>query len=441
MYQVNLGNKILYYPANEDFAVYDTALSEDIGQAGEFSFKCPPSNPLYGSLTQGQLVTILKDGKEYWRGEIKSISYDFLKIASVYCLEDLSWLADEYMTPIKLTTETYAQRFTAAIDAYNANRSADRQFTVGYITNRVDTNYCNWTTEYEWNILDSIRNCICGDTGYLRVRRVTSGGVVTRYIDIVRLQDYGQQATQSIEYGYNLLDYVKDSDYGNLTNVLTPYGAEIEGTQVYEDYTARVQGTTITNAASVTAYGRHAKAVVFDGVSDVAELDALASAYLSRYCQPQLTMQVTAVDLGEIENVGEINIGDSVHIVAKPFAVDQWLYLTHIQHDLQNLDKNQITLSGHVQGGRTLTSQSNEAVEAVRSMPSRESLLEAAKNNALQIMNGAEGGYVKLVTDNDNHIVEMTVQNAELEDNATKRWRWNLGGLAYQDRADRKSVV
>jgi len=435
MYQINLGSKILYYPANDDFAVYNTDLTEDVGQAGEFSFKCPPTNPLYASLAQGQLVTILKNGEEYWRGEIKDISYDFAKIANVYCLEDLAWLADEYMAPVRLTTETYAQRFTAAITAYNANRSADRQFTVGYITNKVDTSNCNWTTEYDWSILDSLRNCICGDTGFIRVRRVTSGGVVTRYIDIVRLQDYGVQATQSIEYGYNLLNYVKESDYGNLTNVLTPYGAEIEGTQVYEDYTARVQGTTITNAASVTAYGRHAKAVIFDGVSDVDELNALASAYLTRYCQPQLTMEVEAVDLGEIENVGAINIGDSVHIVAKPFAVDQWLYLTQIKRDLQNLDKNKITLSGHVQSHRTLTSQSNEAVEAVRSMPSRDSLLEAAKHNALEILNGENGGYVTLETNSDNQITELRIANNLDYNEATKCWRWNLGGLAYLSRA------
>ena len=83
MYQVNLGSKILYYPANDDFAIYDTEQIEDVGQAGEFSFKCPPTNPLYASLAQGQLITILKDGEEFWRGEIKSITYDFAKIADV----------------------------------------------------------------------------------------------------------------------------------------------------------------------------------------------------------------------------------------------------------------------------------------------------------------------------------------------------------------------
>ena len=435
MYQVNLGSKILYYPANDDYAIYDTEQTEDVGQAGEFSFKCPPTNPLYASLAQGQLITILKDGEEFWRGEIKSISYDFAKIADVYCLEDLSWLADEFLPPAAITNETYAQRFLAAITAYNANRPADRQFTVGYITNKVSTSLCTWITEYDQSILDDLRNCICGDTGYIRVRRVTSGGSVTRYIDIVRLADYGVQATQPIEYGYNLLDYVKDSDYGNLTNVLTPYGEELEGTEVYMDYAARLQGTTISSPTSIQAFGRHAKAVIFDGVTDVDELNSLAAAYLSRYSQPQLTMEVKAVDLGEIENVDSIKIGDQVRIIAKPFAVDQFLYLTQIKRDLQNIDKNSITLSGYVNVGRTLTSQSNAATDAIKNIPSKSSILEAARKNALEILNGTDGGYVTFDTNAQDQITELRIANNIDYSQATKCWRWNLGGLAYLSRA------
>ena len=131
MYQVNLGDKILYYPASDDACIYDTELTEDVGQAGEFTFKVPPTNPLYSELSQGALVTILKDKKEFWRGEIRDINVDFANVAEVYCLEDLAWLADEFLTPASITNETYAQRFIAAIDTYNLNRPAERPFTRG----------------------------------------------------------------------------------------------------------------------------------------------------------------------------------------------------------------------------------------------------------------------------------------------------------------------
>lgn len=433
MYQVNLGGKVLYYPASEDAAIYDTEWTEDIGQAGEFSFKVPPTNPLYPELTQGALVTILKNNKEVWRGEIKDITKDFANIADVYCLEDLSWLADEFMPPVAMDTETYIQRFQAAIDAYNLNRGADRQFLAGIITNVTDTSACTWVTEYDWSILDCLRNCICKDDGYIRVRRVASGGTVNRYIDIVRLADYGVMATQPIEYGYNLLDYVKESDYGNLTNVLTPYGAELDS-EVYDGYNQRLAGTPITDNASVLVYGRHAKAVIFDGVENVADLDALAAAYLTRYSQPQLTMEVQAVDLADIEGVADIQIGDSVRIIAPPFAVDQWLYLTEIRRDIQNIDKNTITLSGHVQNRRTLTEQSISTAEAVKSLPSKSSILDAAFKNVLALLNGVEGGYVTFETDGSDHITEIRIANNMDFEQATNCWRWNLGGLAHLSR-------
>lgn len=436
MYQVYLGSKILYYPANAEYAIYDTELTEDVGQAGEFRFKVPSVNPLYGELTAGALITIMKDNKEFWRGEIKEINTNFAKVADVYCLEDLSWLSDEYLTPVKIQNESYAQRFQAAIAAYNANRPIERQFLAGYITSVTSSDTCNWITEYEDSILEDLRNCICKDKGYIRVRRVTSGGNVTRYIDIVRLEDYGTTASQPIEYGYNLLDYVKEADYGNLTNVLTPYGDELES-EVYTDYSARLQGTTITDNDSIAVYGRHAKAVVFDGADTLASLNALASSYLSRYSQPQLTMEVKAVDLGVIEAVSEFKIGDSVRIIAKPFAVDQRLYLTEIKRDLQNLDKNTITLSGHVESHRTLTSQLRGTADAVEDLPSRNSILEAAKRNALSLLlDETQGGYVVYEFDaNNEYIVAINICDQKTISDSLKRWRWGPKGLGYMERA------
>ena len=443
MYQVKLGNNIIYYPGNDDYTIFSTNLNEEVGLAGEFTFKVPPTNPLYGQLSNGALVTVIKDDKEHWRGEIRDIKIDFSKTAEVYCLEDLAWLGDEYLTPVKITDQTYAQRFLAAISAYNANRPAERQFNAGNITNITGSSLCNWTTEYEWSILDSLRNCICKDDGYIKVRRVTAAnGTVTRYIDIKRLEDYGVAASQTIEYGYNLLDYVKESDYGNLTNILTPYGDELDDQYedpiyIYDNYGQRLQGTTISNTESINTYGRHAKAVVFDNVSSLNQLNALAQAYLTRYCQPQLTMEVQAVDLAEVENVDAINIGDSIRVIAKPFAVDQRLYLTQLQQDIQNPDKNTLTLSGKVVR-KTLTHQLANVMETVDELPSESSILRAAKTNALNLLlDETQDGYLVYEYDSHNkYIVALNICNAKTLDASTKRWRWSQTGFGYMERAN-----
>ena len=433
MYQVNLGNKILYYPANEEFAIYDTQLTEDIGIAGEFTFKVPPTNLLYNELSTGKLVTIIKDKKEFWRGEIKDITIDFAKVASVYVVEDVAWLGDEFIPPAQITNQTYKQRLDAVIATYNSTRPVERQFRSGSVYN--GTAKCNWTTEYEWSILDSIRKCICRDDYYVKVRRTVESGNTVRYIDIVRLQEYGKSTTQPIEYGYNLLDYVKESDYGNLTNVLTPYGDELEDKEVYTDYSERLQGDTISNNASINAYGRHAKAVVFDGVTNLSTLNNLAASYLSRYCQPQLTMEVKAIDLSVIDNIQDIAIGDKVRVIAKPYAVDQELYLTELVRDLQNADKNTLTLSGHVTR-KTLTNQMMQATDAIEELPSEWDLLKAAKKNALQmLLDETQGGHVVYEYDESNsYIVAINICDRPTIDASTKRWKWGQNGLGYLER-------
>lgn len=438
MYEVLLDGNTIYYPSNKDFAIHSTDLDFDIGLAGEFKFSVPINNPLYENVGHGSIITILRDNEEYWRGEIKEVKVALDKTKSVYCLEDLSWLSDEFPLPVSITDETYEQRFQAMIDLYNTNRPADRQFLVGYLTNITTSARCKWNTQYDWSILDCLRNLICKDTGYIRVRRVRTGNVVNRYIDIIRLQDYGVQAEQPIVFGVNLLDYLKKMDMGNFTNAITPYGAELEE-ELYTDYNRRIVGTPIEDVNSIARYGRHAKAVIFDGVTDLTQLNGLAQAYLTRYSQPQITMEIKALDLAEISNNAHYEIGDQIHIIAEPYNIDQWIFLTKRNIDLQDASKNSITLSGHVTRGSTLTQQSVEMADTIKDVPSKTSILDAAKRNALtMLLDETQGGYVIFEyheTDGKADYVEaINICDQPTIAASKKRWRWSANGLGYMYR-------
>ena len=91
-------------------------------------------------------------------------------------------------------------------------------------------------------------------------------------------------------------------------------------------------------------------------------------------------------------------------------------------------------MSGHVVTGKTLTSQAQGTAEAVRNLPSKSSILDAARKNALEILNGADGGYVTFETNAQDQITELRIANNLDFSQATKCWRWNLGGLAYMSR-------
>ena len=68
-------------------------------------------------------------------------------------------------------------------------------------------------------------------------------------------------------------------------------------------------------------------------------------------------------------------------------------------------------------------------------MPTKNSILDAARKNALEILNGTDGGYVTFETNASDQITELRIANNLDYSQATKCWRWNLGGLAYLERA------
>lgn len=427
---LNGNEKTLYYPGNDEFTVLSASLSLKVGNAGELKFTVPQSNPLYNEIVDRSIITIYEDNTEIWRGDIQDISQNFDKSLEVYALEDLAWLGDETVPMVAVENQTYAQRFSTVMANYNDNQPAKRQFQPGIITSVTTSNFCNWQPLYEETLLECIRRCIA-DNGYLKVRRVTNNGTVTRYIDILLLEDYGQQAQQAIRFGSNLLDFVKEIDNTNFLNVLYPYGKETEE-KLYGDVMRRIEGTPIQNDASIAAFGRHSRTVIFE-TDSMANLNRLALAYLNRYSQPSLKIKAKAIDLGNIEDISRMHLGDSVRIIAEPFAIDQWDYITNQELDLLNIANNQIELSDAVRVS-TLTSQVASQGEEIKDTRTPASVLDEAKRNAWSIIEGDNGGIVTFDVNGNEQIIGIHIANNLNLDQATKAWGWNVNGLVYLHR-------
>lgn len=442
MYEVILGDvnttyKTIYYPGDEQCVIYDAKLNLEVGSAGLFEFRIPPTNPLYSEIIQSSIISIMRDDEEFWRGYVTETKKDFDKIMSVYCSEDLMWLSEEFSYyPFKRTAWTYAQNFSDLITQYNASHSTDgRSFNMGIVTNLNANEVATWVNTYEYSDLECLRVNLCQDNGYLKVRRVTENGHVTRYIDSLRLMDYGRIATQIIEFSDNLLDYAEEIDGSNIVNVLYPAGAEIDE-EFFEGQRKRIHGTTILNNASITRYGRKERRVIFD-TDDMDTLNRLAAAYLTRYSQPQLKLNLTAIDLADLgQGDAHFNIGDQIHVIAEPFGIDQWIYVTEQDIDLQNPASNKVTLADNVKvGSKTLTQQTIDTAELMKTLPNESSIVESARQTALKLLQGADGGHVSFGVDSGGNIDELRIANAEDIDEATKKWVWNVNGLGYMERA------
>lgn len=420
----------LYYPNDNEYVIYEATLNETVGLCGEFTFKVPVSNPLYAQLAEFKVITINEDNKERWRGFIKEISEEEGLYAEVYCLEDLAWLQTEYVAPVQQRVDRAAM-LASVISSYNTLGGVAgtvKTFETGYIASGGAGLF---EVNYGTSLLEALRG-LAGDDQYVRVRRTYSNGVIHRYIDFATLNSFGKTSSQNIEFGTNLVDFIKELNTSWMLNVIYPYGMEIDGEEVFEGCTRRIAGTAISDAQKVNKYGRIAKNIMFD-TSDPTTLQALAAQYLNMNKDPRLTLELTAVDLAQAGyNVDSLACGDKVRVIADPLKIDQYVYITELNIDLQNPDKNTITLSSTMTSRNTLTEQTNQiAAEVINKIPSRSSILAAAKENAIAMLNGSEGGVVNFIFDSNDRMTEIWITDSVDPLLATKKWVWNSNGLGY----------
>ena len=80
MYEIYLDKKLMYYPGDKLNALSNAVLNMKLNDSGTLEITIPTTNPLYDKL-QPRIseLTVVKDGKEIWNGEIRSSKFDFKK--------------------------------------------------------------------------------------------------------------------------------------------------------------------------------------------------------------------------------------------------------------------------------------------------------------------------------------------------------------------------
>lgn len=380
----------------------------------------------YGLIRDWSIITVYRDDKEYWRGFVKELSTDFFKNAEAYCLEDLGWLNYESMGAMKGKASRQAL-LQLILDYYNelpGIKGTEKEFMCGavYFGGAVEINY---EFTYDDTLLSSLRK-VAGEDLKVRVRRENG----KRYIDLLRLDDFPTENVQDIQFGYNLLNFTKEMNTSYMLNVIYPYGAEVENTG--EENPERVKGDTFTNEDSIAKRGRIAKNIIFDGVTDKAKLNEQAQNYLLRNAQPRFKIVVNALDMSELgTETSKLDLGDLTHIIAEPYDVDQNIRVTEFEVDLIDISRNEYTLSDSVRVGATLTEQTIEAAEQVKSLPTESDILKAAQRNAVNMLTGVNGGFLNYIFNDNGQMVGFQITDSLDPETATKKWVWNENGLGF----------
>ena len=437
IYEVFVDEKPLFYPNDEEAVIYNSKLEEALNDAGTFTCTVPKTNPLFDEIyPRVSMVQILRDGKEIWCGQVRTYEEEFEGEKELSCVGELAFLYDSVQPQDRFQNQTPTQFFNHLLAVHNSKVEDNKKFEPGIVTVTDPNNSIYRYTNYE-DTLSTIRNKLCDSlNGYLRVRK--SNG--KRYLDLVRLEDYGKYCDQPIKMGYNMLDYVKKNSGETIYTVLIPLGArleesEVDGLDAYTNIKNVNNGKDyIYNEEAVKHFGMIWTTKKWDDVTEPANLKRKGEQWLETTQYETVSLELTAVDMSMLnQELDKFDLGDTIRAVAKPFGLDVTYPVQKKTTYLQEPEKNTITLS-NTAASKSYTKQVQASISDIeQSMPQEKTILQLAREKASQLIQSASEGNIYTVYDENNKPKELLIMDQPDINTAQKVWRWNMNGFGYSN--------
>lgn len=433
MYEMTLDGETFFFPSNSDYAFTELSLHESLNDSGYIEAVVPYTNPMYSKIEpMRSRVSLIKDKKVVFDGLITECETDFYKQKHIYIVGKLAYLNDSVQPQANYLGYTKKQMLEALLD--NHNKQSNEKFYAGI----VGVNSTPKTLIDYGYTLDIIRENICEDDGYIRLRNANN----KTYVDVVPIEDYGELSDQFVRFGSNLLDYTESLNGSTIVTAVLPLGARLEESKV-EGLDSRlgiesVNGgnNVITNPSSLEQFGYRCRVVTFDSINDPEELMSRAKAYLTTYQYANMTLNLSAVDLSMLDSSqDDYSVGDYVRCIAEPFDMDISLPVRTKETNILDLSQNKIALG--VTKAKSLTQTvATDTANITAQLPQNSWLLQSAKNNAKELINyNAQGGQVSMRIGDDGKPYEILIMDKDNIIDSTKAWRWNMGGFGYGTKA------
>lgn len=432
MYEITLKGKTLYHPNSAECNVTQAVIHEKLNDAGYMDVTIPYSNPMFDEIKErnGEIV-VYKNNNERWYGEVRDVSVDFNKNKSIYIVGEAAYLNDT-VQPQRIIKGTKFEILQAILDHHNSMCGKGKKFQIGAIGNNA-TKKMEIVTDWEYS-LDAIRNHVCEDEEYFRIRHVAG----VRYVDIMPLETYGKRSDQTIMFGENLLDYLEESSGEKIATVCIPLGVTLDegGIDEYENYLTCEAANNGKNyvelPGAVDRLGRITKVVHFNVLTDPKALVTAAVNYLQNAQYAKLTLKLSAIDLSILHNdIDNYSVGDYVRAICGPMGMDAWFPVRESETDLLDLANNYIEIGS--EGVKSITTQNAESItELEKIIPNKDNILNAALRNASQLINSnGQNGNVSIRMNDKGEPYEILIMNAESIEQSTRAWRWNLSGFGH----------
>lgn len=451
IYEVFIDNKQLYYPGDEKLVIYNSKLEQALNDAGTFEFTITKNNPLYDEIyPRVSSVRITKNDTEIFFGQVRTSEEVLDGEKDVSCVGELSFLYDSIQPQKRYQDYTPQQFFNELVTNHNNQVEDDKKFRPGKVTVTDPNDSLYRFTNFEDTLTD-IRDKLCDSlNGYLRIRKSEGN----RYIDLLRLEDYGKYSDQPIKFGYNLLDFVKKDSGEAIYTALIPLGARLDESQIdgLDSYLTieSVNGgkNYLKNDSAIKQFGLIWAVQKWDDVRIPENLMIKGKEWLRSNQYKTLTLELTAIDMSMLKSdIDSFDLGDTIHVIAKDFGLDAVYPVQKKTTYLQEPEKNTIVLSntslsksyskkveGSLQNIESSIQGLTSSVNLVKQdMPSEKKLLELTTARAESLINIAMHGNVYLVEDGRGYPKELLIMDTQDIGTAKHVWKFADNSLTYSD--------
>lgn len=428
----------LHDPLSDELKIYNDQLDTETNKPGTFKFTVAYNHPYLDKIVGLSSDIRVYDGaEEIWRGRPIDDGEDMYRARKFTCEGELAFLYDSIQPRRELHNISPTAFLTLLLNEHNTQVSGqgpiDKTFQVGTVTVIDDNNSLYRYTNRE-TTLDCIGEKLINRLGgHLHVR-VSNG---TRYIDL--LKDVDTVSDQPIQFGDNLMDYAKDTDYTQVATACIPLGAALEETEIaaldaYLTVASVNNGSdTIQIATAVQRHGFICKVVQFDDITVAANLKTAGQKWLTDGQYEQMTLNLTAVDLHALGyNVQPLRIDTQVRCVSSSHGMNRYFEVSKRTYHLTHPETDTVTFGKTDK--KTYTSSAHSQVSAVKQHAEQlrqniDSVIEQERENVSNILNQATHGYV--VMDPNDGPERILIMDTNSVDTAQKIWKWDMNGLGY----------
>ncbi len=346
MYIIKCDDYILHDPRYESLYVTNPKLDLEVNKNGTASFKIYPSHPYYDQLKKlKSVISIYQDNNIIFKGRIIEDELGFYNEKQVSVEGVLAYLLDSIHEPFEYQGGL-TEFFTKLINNHNSQVEPFQKFKIGQVTVTDPNDYINRSSEDYLTTKEIIESrLIETNGGYLRVRYEEDGN----YIDY--LTDFEDTATQTIEFGENLIDLKQKTEATNIKTGIIPLGAKLKDSSG-NDTNARLTIESVNNGSKylidndmVEEYGKILEPVIFDDVTIASNLLTKGEQALNEKIKLSNTIELTAIDLNHVDkDIESFHFCDYIRILSSPHNINKRYLLKKISMDLSNPQNTKITL-------------------------------------------------------------------------------------------------